>query len=85
MESKEKLKIEQLFVLADAIATRVAFLFSNKDDRDDSMVMQPWDVYPELFFEDEKLAEERHDEYEFEKYKEARKRHALEFNRRRGE
>ena len=81
----EKLKIEQLFTLADAIGTRVAFLFTGKEDQDSSKIMQPWDVYPELFAEDKELAEEYQKEIEFEKYKEARKRHALEFNKRRTE
>lgn len=79
----EKLKIEQLFTLADAIGTRVAFLFTGKEDQDSSKIMQPWDVYPELFAEDKEIAEKYREEIEFEKYKEARKRHAMEFNKRR--
>lgn len=81
----EKIKIEQLFVLAEAISARVAFCFADKDERDVSMILQPWDFYPELFAEDEAISTKRQEEIEFEKYKEARKRHAVEFNRRRAE
>lgn len=85
MKQKEKVKIERLFVLAEAIGTRVAFIFSdNKDDAKNS-VLQPWDIYPQLFSEEKELRDDFEEDREFQEYKDARRRHAAEFNKRRRE
>lgn len=80
---REKLRIGQLFILAEAVATRVAFSFSPKEDRDSSLVLQPWDIYPELFAVEKKQAGEAEEDQEFLAFKAARKRYAAEFNKRR--
>ncbi len=85
MNQKEKVKIERLFVLADAISTRVAFaFFGSKTDMKDS-VLQPWDVYPELFSKEKEHRDDFEEDREFQEYKDARRRHAAEFNKRRRE
>lgn len=76
-------EIEQLFVLAEAIGSRVAYIFTEK--KDPQSILQPWDAYPQLFAEQEQFAQEAAEEREFDRYKEARRRHATEHNRRREE
>ena len=83
IKQEQILKTEQLFVLAEAIGSRVAFILS--DQKDLSALLQPWDVYPQLFSEQENSAQEAEEERELEKYKEARRRYAAEHNRRREE
>lgn len=76
-------EIEQLFVLAEAIGSRVAYIFTEK--KEPRLILQPWDVYPQLFTEQEHFAQEAEEERELEKYKEARRNYAAEYNRRREE
>lgn len=83
IKQEQILKTEQLFVLAEAIGSRVAFILSDQKDR--SILLQPWDVYPQLFAEEKYSAEHSAEDREFEAYKESRRRHAAEFNRRREE
>ena len=42
IRQEQMLKTEQLFVLAEAIGSRVAFILS--DQKDQSVLLQPWDV-----------------------------------------
>lgn len=79
----QTIKIEQLFVLAEAIGSRIAYLFS--EQKDTSIVMQPWDAYPQLFAEEKRLAEQSEEERQLEAYKEARRQHAARFNQMRRE
>ena len=83
IKQEQILKTEQLFVLAEAIGSRVAFILSDQKDR--SILLQPWDVYPQLFAEEKHSAEHSAEDREFEAYKESRRQHAAEFNRRRRE
>lgn len=55
-EYTEKLEAERLFVLAEAISTRVAFFLSSKEDRREESVLMPWDAYPHFF-------QESHEQY----------------------
>lgn len=80
---EQTMKIERLFVLAEVIVNRVAYGFSEK--KDPSNLVQPWDMYPQLFPEEKRSAERAQEEQELENYKEARRKHAAEFNRRRRE
>lgn len=83
IKQQQTKEIEQLFVLAEAIGSRVAYIFTEKKDL--RLILQPWDAYPQLFEEQEKIMQEAEEEREFDRYKEARRRHAAEHNRRREE
>lgn len=62
-ERKRKDEISRLFTLADAISSRVDFIFSDPKKRNSSDIIQPWDYYPELF-KDEKAKAYGEDEDE---------------------
>ena len=62
-ERKRKEEISRLFTLADAISSRVGFIFSDPKKRNSSDIIQPWDCYPELF-KDEKAKAYGEDEDE---------------------
>lgn len=51
-------EIGRLFVLADAISSRVAYFFSDPKKRRESDIVQPWDSYPSLF----ETAKEAHED-----------------------
>ena len=46
-------------------------------------IPHPWEYYPELFSEEQKIYEEKKKEAELEEYKEKRKAYIAEMNRRR--
>lgn len=46
-------------------------------------IPHPWEYYPELFSEEQKIYEEKRKEAELEEYKEKRKAYIAEMNRRR--
>lgn len=83
MKREQTLSIERLFVLAEAIGSRVAYIFS--DQRNAPNVLQPWDMYPQLFKEERQWAERSEEDRELQAYKEARKRHAAAYNQKRRE
>lgn len=85
LKEREKRKVEKVFILAEAIASYIAFSFSSKEDRDGIDLMQPWDRYPALFEEEREEFERYSSDAEFIKYKESRKRMADDHNRRRKE
>ncbi|WP_269477758.1 hypothetical protein [Hominibacterium faecale] len=85
IRQKEKVNIERLFVLAEAIGSRVAYLFAQKEDRAAMQVIQPWDMYPELFAEEQQMAEKMKQELELQEYIEARKQQAAAYSRKRQE
>lgn len=85
VKQKEKVKIERLFVLAEAIGTRVAFIFSDSKEEAKDCVLWPWDAYPELFSKEKEQRDDFEEGREFQEYKDARRRHAAEFNKRRRE
>lgn len=45
------------FAIADAIATRVAYFFSDEKKRKESDIVQPWDAFPAMFREQKRRAE----------------------------
>lgn len=49
---KQKDNIYHLFLSAQATASRVNYHFSDVKTRKESDILQPWDVYPELFKEE---------------------------------
>ena len=67
-QAKEKKdRIEELFVLAEVTANRVAISFSGKANYED--YMQPWHFYPGLFEDKSKESEERREQVETEALK----------------
>lgn len=57
--AKDKAKAGHVFVLANAITSRIAYFFSDEKSRKEEMILQPWQAYPDYFVDEEKLAEER--------------------------
>lgn len=82
-ERKEKRRIDNLFLLADAISSRINYFFSSVEDRVEPI--RPWDIYPVLFAEEKKIHEDAIADIELQKYKERRRQHAVEYNNRRKE
>mgnify|MGYP003309618873 CR=1 FL=1 len=82
-ERDEKRRIDNLFLLADAISSRISYIFSQDENRIEPI--RPWDVYPVLFAVEKQKHEEAIQEIELEEYKAKRRRHAVEHNARRKE
>lgn len=80
-ELEEKRRIDGLFLLADAISSRISYLFSSEENRVEPV--RQWDVYPILFADEKKLHEDAMQDIEFEAYKEKRRKYAVEHNIRR--
>ena len=56
LESRRRVQEEQMhrdvqiaFQLANAIGNRIGFLFKKPEDRSEEDLLQPWDVFPDLF------------------------------------
>ena len=75
----EKRKIEQLFLAAEVIASRVALLFSS--EKDSSAILQPWHAYPVLFAEEKDSADEYEEQRQLEAYKASMRQRAAAMNR----
>jgi len=65
LESRRRVQEEQMhrdvqiaFQLANAIGNRIGFLFKKPEDRSEEDLLQPWDVFPDLFKLDKIHAEE---------------------------
>lgn len=71
-----KEKVRSIFLLAEVV-TR----YMTRDEKADTP--HPWEYYPDIFKEDQKIYEEEKEREELEEYKEARRAYAAEFNRRR--
>jgi len=80
---KEKAKIDNLFLLADALASRINHIFSSAEDRQEPI--RQWDVYPELFEKEKDVFEEAKNNLELNTYKEKRMKFAVEHNQKRKE
>lgn len=74
----EKRKIEQLFLAAEAIASRVALLFSS--EKDSLAILQPWHAYPELFEKEKDSADEYEEQRQLEAYKASMRQRAAAMN-----
>lgn len=83
MKDDEKRRIDSLFLLADAISSRISYIFSSEESRVDPI--RQWDVYPALFAEEKNIHEEAVKEIQLQEYKERRRKHAVEHNIRRKE
>ena len=83
LKQSEKRKIEQLFLIADAVISRVALLFPK--DQEMPEPLQPWDVYPELFAEEKEDAAASEEQRQLEAYKAQMRKRASAVNRIMGE
>ncbi len=79
LKNAEKRKIEQLFLVAETIANRVALLFP--PEKDSSTILQPWHFYPELFEEERGRADEYEERRQLEAYKAAMRQRAAAMNK----
>ena len=70
------------FAEADAIATRVAYFFSDSKKRRDGDIVQPWDSFPALFEDQRQTTAERRQNAEMQKFKADMKAYAERWNRR---
>jgi len=57
-----KRSIVTQFVQANAIASRIAIVFTEKKKRREEAVLQPWDVWPELFIDEREEVEKAQEE-----------------------
>lgn len=80
VERKEKIQTQ--FILANAISTRIGFIFGDEKKRRESDVLQPWDVAPDLFEDQTKEIEQRRSEVELAKYKAGFAAYAARWNER---
>lgn len=84
-ERREKLLLE--FGIADAIASRIAFVFTDPKKRSESDILQPWERFPELFEKErdqiEKAIQHRRNKQELEEYKTSMSAFAERWNQRR--
>lgn len=67
-ELKRKEKIDQDFVLASAIATRVIWFFEDPKDRTQDQILEPYDAYPDLFKKEEEKVQANKQKLEIEKH-----------------
>lgn len=65
-KTEEKVKAGHIFVLANAISSRIAYFFANEKDRTEDMILQPWEAYPELFSEEKEHITQQKDDKEME-------------------
>lgn len=81
-ESAERIQFEQkvelTFVLANAVASRIGYIFADPKIRDEKLIYQPWQAYPQLF----RAEAEARAEAELADFKARRVRAAAEWNRR---
>ena len=70
------------FAEADAIATRVAYFFTEPKKRREGDIIQPWDSFPSLFEDHKQTTAERKQNAEMQKYKADMKAFAERWNRR---
>lgn len=65
-KAEDKVKAGHVFVLANAISSRIAYFFSDEKTRSEDMILQPWQAYPEYFKSEKEIAEERREKQEME-------------------
>ena len=68
-ERKNKDKLSRDFILAEAISSRICYFFSTEESRSEDMILQPWDVDPDVFSMEKKRAEKEKRIRELAEYK----------------
>lgn len=77
-----------MFVLADALTSRIAYIFSQDKSKGEyrNEVAQPWHYYPELYKDDQNAVDEMLEKQKMEAARQSRKDFAERWNKRfRGE
>lgn len=77
-----KEKVERDFTLAEAIASRVGYVFTDKKHREDADLFQPWNAYPELFVREQAEAKEKKEVVALHNYKSGFAAYAERWNKR---
>lgn len=60
-EDKFKRQIALVFTNAEAVATRIAYIFGDVKKRKKEDIVQPWDIFPELFAADKQRQQDKED------------------------
>lgn len=79
---KWKAKIELQFFTAQAISSRIGYIFGDEKKRSISDILQPWDVYPDLFENKTEEIEQKQNEVALQKYKTGLAAYAARWNER---
>jgi len=66
LKAREKAKAGHIFVLANAISSRIAYFFADEKSRSEDMILQPWQAYPEFFKDIKQEAEDRKEKQQME-------------------
>ena len=83
-ESELKQEVELRFIHADAVATRIGFMFTDEKKRKKSDILQPWNAYPRLFEGEKELSEEVESKENLEQQKRAMEAYASAWRNRNG-
>lgn len=79
-ERRQKEEIQLRFIQAEAVASRIGYLFTDKKKRKASDILQPWDVYPSLFAEEVKVIKDREEKAALEAHKQQMEAYAARWN-----
>lgn len=82
LKAEQKRDAELAFVLADAIGSRIGYLFGDEKKRSEKDILQPWDAYPELFTLEKIENTAKREAIELEKYKTGLAAYATRWNAR---
>ena len=77
-----KAKIELQFFTAQAISSRIGYIFGDEKKRRSSDILQPWDVYPDLFEDKTEEIESYQNQVALQKYKTGLAAYAARWNER---
>lgn len=82
LKAEQKRDAELAFVLADAIGSRIGYLFGDEKKRSEKDILQPWDVYPDLFMQEKIENTAKREAIALEKYKTGLAAYAARWNAR---
>lgn len=80
---KEQISIA--FANAEATASRVAFVFTDPKKRNKKNIVMPWDLYPDLFIDEQAAEQQINDEMALQKHKADMAAFAARWNRKQKE
>ena len=69
LKAEQKRDVELAFVLADAIGSRIGYIFADESKRDQAIILQPWDLYPDLFTKEKAESAAKREAADLAKYK----------------
>lgn len=77
-----KEKVERDFTLAEAIVSRIGYIFADEKKRRNARIYQPWDAYPDLFVIEAEEARQVKETAELQNYKSGFAAYAARWNMR---